>query len=82
MKKYSSIVSVLLSIAGLLVPARAQQAKVIATIPFEFVVGTQKLPGGNITVSTTSSQANSPLLVFNRDHGAFLLPTAFDGTQS
>jgi hypothetical protein len=80
-KKYSSIVALLLSIAGLLVPARAQEVKVIATIPFEFIVGTQTLPAGKYTVSTTSSQANSPLLVSTRDHGAFLLPTAFDGTQ-
>ena len=79
--KISSIVAVLVSAAGLLVPARAQEAKVIVTLPFEFVVGAQTLPAGTYIVSSTSSQPDTALLVSNHDHGAFLLPTAFDSTQ-
>ena len=70
----------LLALAGIPVPAHSQQAKVAATVPFEFVVGDTTLPAGTYTVSTTSSNA-SPLLVANRDHGAFLIPTDFDGTR-
>ena len=81
-KKYSSIVAVLISVAGLLVPARAQETKLIVTVPFDFIVGTHSLPAGEYTVSRTSSLANTPLLVSNRDHGAFLLPTVFDSTES
>lgn len=79
--KISSIVAVLVSLAGFLVPARAQEAKVIVTLPFEFVVGTQTLPAGKYIVSRTSSLSNTALLVSNHDHGAFFLPTAFDSTQ-
>ena len=81
MKKYSLIVAVLLTFGGLLVPARAQEAKVIVTVPFDFIVGTEKLPAGKYTVSTTSSGPISPLLIFSRDHGTFLIPTSFDDTQ-
>ena len=50
MKKYSSIAALLFSVAGLLVPARAQEAKLIVTVPFEFIVGTQTLPPGTYRV--------------------------------
>jgi hypothetical protein len=81
-KKYSLIVALLAGIAGSSLSLRAQDAKVIVTIPFEFVVGTQTLPSGTYTVSRASRVASSPLLIFNREHGAFLLPTAFDGVGS
>ena len=68
----------LLAFAGVAVPAHSQQAKVVATVPFEFVVGDTTLPAGTYIVSRTSSDT-SPLLVANRDHGVFLIPTAFDG---
>lgn len=70
----------LLAFAGIAVSAHSQQAKVAATVPFEFVVGNTTLPAGTYTVSTTSSDF-SPLLVANRDHGTFLIPTDFDGTR-
>ena len=82
MKKYSLILAFLASIAGSSLSLRAQDAKVIVTIPFEFVVGTQTLPSGTYTVSRTSAVTSSPLLIFNREHGAFVLPTAFDGVGS
>jgi hypothetical protein len=78
-KKYSLIVALLAGIAGSSLSLRAQEAKVIVTIPFEFVVGSQTLPSGTYTVSTASGVASSPVLFSNRDHGVFLLPTAFDG---
>jgi hypothetical protein len=70
-----------LAFAGLAVPARAQQAEVAATIPFEFVVGATTLPAGTYTVSRTSSLDTSPLLVASRDHGAYLITTGLDSTQ-
>jgi hypothetical protein len=71
----------LLAVAGLAGSARAQQPEIVATVPFEFVVGATTLPAGTYTVSRTSSLDVSPLLVANRDHGAYLIPTALDGTQ-
>jgi len=81
-KKYSLIVALLAGIAGSSVSLRAQEAKVIVTIPFEFVVGNQLLPSGTYTVSRASGEAISPLLLSNRDHGVFLLPSAVDGDGS
>ena len=81
-KKYSLIVALLAGIAGSSLSLRAQEATVIVSIPFEFVVGTQTLPSGTYTVSRTSAVASSPLLIFNREHSALLLPTAFDGVGS
>ena len=82
MKKYSLIVALLAGIASSSVSLRAQEAKVVVTVPFEFVVGSQLLPSGTYTVSTASGVASSPLLLSNRDHGVFLLPSAFDGGGS
>ena len=81
MKKYSLIVGLLAGIAGSSLSLRAQEAKIIVTIPFEFVVGAQTLPSGTYTVSTASAVASAPLLLSNRDHSVFLLPT-FDGVGS
>lgn len=79
MKKYSLIVALLAGIAGSSVSLHAQEAKVIVTIPFEFMAGSKLLPSGTYTVSRASGEAISPLLLSNRDHGAFLLPSAVDG---
>ena len=73
---------VLLSVVGLRSPASAQEGAVVVTVPFEFVVGTTTLPAGTYTVSRTSPLASSTLLIFNHDHGAFLLATAFDERRS
>jgi hypothetical protein len=81
-KKYSLIVALLAGIASSLLSMRAQEAKVIVTVPFEFVVGTQTLPSGTYTVSRASAVASSPLILSNRDHSMFLLPTAFDSVES
>jgi hypothetical protein len=81
-KKYSLIVAILAGIGGSSVSLRAQEAQIIVTIPFEFVVGSQLLPSGTYTVSRASGDAISPLLLSNRDHGVFLRPTAVDGDGS
>lgn len=81
MKSQMLIAIALLSLAGLEVPARAQEGSAVATVPFEFVVGSTTLPAGTYTVSRTSSLDTTPLLVANHDHGAFLIPTAFDDTK-
>lgn len=75
------IANALLCLAGLALPARAQEANVmVITVPFEFVVGATPLPAGTYTVSRTSSPGFSSLLIASRDNGAFLIPTAFDNT--
>lgn len=76
------IANALLAFAGLVGPARAQQAEVAVTVPFEFIAGTQMLPAGKYTVSRTESLAVSPLLLRGHDGGVFLLPTTFDSTPS
>lgn len=81
MKSNMLIAIALLSLAGLAVPVHAQEGSVVVTVPFEFVVGGTTLPAGRYTVSRNSSLDTSPLLVANRDHGAYLLPTAFDSTK-
>jgi len=81
-KKYSLIVALLAGIAGSSLSLRAQETQIIVTIPFEFVVGTQTLPSGTYAVSRASEVGSSPLLLSNRDHSVFLLPTAFDGVGS
>jgi hypothetical protein len=81
-KTYLLMLALLAGLAGSSLPLRAQEAKAIVTIPFDFVVGSQALPGGTYTVRSTSPVANFPLLISNRDHGVLLLPTAFDAGES
>ena len=81
MKSRMLIAIALLAFAGLAVPAPAQEAQVIVTVPFEFVAGTQTLPAGKYVISRESLAA-SPLLLYSHDGGAFLLPTTFDDTQA
>jgi hypothetical protein len=81
MKSNALIALALLAFAGLAGTARAQQAEVVATIPFEFVVGATTLPAGTYTVSRTSSLDSSLLLVASRDHGAYLITTGLDDTR-
>lgn len=80
--KYLSMLLVVVAFAGASVPAPSQEAKVVVTIPFEFVVGTQTLPGGTYTVSRSSVGTSSPLLLSSRGQSVFLLPTAFDSAES
>jgi hypothetical protein len=80
-KKYSSIAALMFSVAGLLVPARAQEAKVIVTVPFEFIVGIQTLPAGSYTVTHSSAGPYSALFLASQQQGMFLLPSSFDVKQ-
>ena len=82
MKLTMWIVIALLAVAGFTVPAPAQEAEVVITVPFEFIAGTQTLRAGKYIVSWTESLAASPLLLSSRDGGTFLLPAAFDDIQA
>ena len=82
MNKYLSMLLVVVALAGASLSAPAQDAKVVVTIPFEFVVGTRTLPSGTYTVSRTSAGTGSPLLLSSRDQSVFLLPAAFDDVES
>lgn len=70
-----------LALAGLAVPASAEEGAIVVTVPFEFVAGTQTLPAGKYTVSRTSSLDTSPLFISSHEQGVFLLPVAFDDTR-
>ena len=79
MKK--SYFTIILTITCLLVggnTAIAQEAsKVMATIPFDFVVGVKTMPAGTYTVSRVSS-GRSGLIIRSLDEGAIVLPIAVD----
>ena len=82
MKKYFVAVS-LLCLWGMAVAAHAQEAgKIAVNVPFEFIAGTRTLPAGTYTVSRTSSDTNSPLIISDRKHSSLLLPAAFDDTPA
>jgi hypothetical protein len=77
--KYSIFALVLLAFAGTTVVARAQEAgKVVVSVPFDFVAGTKMLPAGKYTVSRSSSDTNSPLIIYGNGNSALVLPVAFD----
>jgi hypothetical protein len=81
--KYSAVAISLLCLYGMVVTAQAQDSgAVVVTVPFEFVAGSTTLPAGTYTVKRSSADTNSPLLIFDHSHGAFLQPTAFDGAPA
>jgi hypothetical protein len=80
-KKYPLFVVALIIGLSLGVKANAQEeGKIVATIPFEFVVGGKTLPAGTYTVRR-ASDTDSELLISNRDGGAFVQFTVLDSAQ-
>ena len=83
MNKYSIFALVLLAFAGTIVAAHAQEeGKVVVSVPFSFFAGTKMLPAGEYTVSKTSSDTNSPLMIYGNGNGALVLPVGFDGAPA
>ena len=79
MNKYSIFTLVLLAFAGTAVVTRAQEAgKVVVSVPFDFFAGAKMLPAGEYTVSRSSSDTNSPLIIYGNGNSALVLPVAFD----
>ncbi len=79
MNKYSIFALVLLASAGTAVVARAQEVgKVGVSVPFDFFAGNKMLPAGKYTVSRSSSDTNSPLIIYGNGNSALVLPVAFD----
>jgi hypothetical protein len=77
--KYSIFALVLLAFAGTAVVAHAQEeGKVVVSVPFDFFAGTKMLPAGKYTVSRSSFETNSPLIIYGNGNSAFVLPVAFD----
>jgi hypothetical protein len=68
-KSYLTVVLTLASLVGLGIKARAQDAEVIVTVPFEFVAGNQTLPHSGITIRSN-------------DNVALMLPVVVDGTAA
>jgi hypothetical protein len=79
-KSYLTVVLTLASLLGLGIKARAQDAEVIATVPFEFVAGNQILPAGKYTVGRNASDAHSGVTIRSNDNVALMLPMVVDGT--
>ncbi len=78
-KSYLTIALTLTVLFGAGISARAQDPdRVIAKVPFEFVVGTKTFPAGTYTVRRASPGASSALLISSYDNGAFLLPIDAD----
>ena len=78
MNKYSIFALVLLAFAATAVVAHAQEAgKVVVNVPFDFVAGSKILPAGQYTVSRSSSDTNSPLIIYGSGNSALVLPVAF-----
>ena len=79
MNKYSIFALVLLAFAGTVVVAHAQEeGKVVVSVPFDFFAGTKMLPAGKYTVSRSSSDTNSPLIIYGNGNSVLVLPVAFD----
>jgi len=85
----------LLSLAGVVVPARAQEGKVpltvpyelvagskiAVTVPFEFVAGGRTLPAGRYTISEFGTPGSSRLLISTGDRGVSVISANLDTTQ-
>jgi hypothetical protein len=79
-KSYLTVVLTLASLLGLGIKARAQDAEVIVTVPFEFVAGNQILPAGKYTVGRNAPDAHSGVTIRSNDNVALMLPVVVDGT--
>jgi hypothetical protein len=78
-KSYFTVVLTLTCLFGLGITARAQDAsRVIATVPFDFVVGGETLPAGTYTLGRVSLASQRALVIRSDDHGAFLLSIVLD----
>jgi hypothetical protein len=83
-KQYLSVLFTLICVLGFGLRALAQEEDtVVATVPFEFVVGGQVLPAGMYRVSRVNSNGSRTLEIssYETGAGALLIPTFFDDTQ-
>jgi hypothetical protein len=81
-KSYLTIALTLTVLFGAGVSAHAQDSdRVIAKVPFDFVVGTKTLPAGTYTVRRASPQVGSSLLISSYNNGAFMLPIDADSVS-
>jgi hypothetical protein len=77
-KSYLTVALTLTVLLGAGISAHAQDPdRVVAKVPFEFVVGTKTLPAGTYTVGHFSS-ANTGLLIKSDNNGEFMLPIDAD----
>jgi hypothetical protein len=72
---------VLVGVAGLTIPAKAQ-ALVVVKIPFQFVAAGQTFPAGEYEISRLSDVQPRILLLSSMENGAavYMFPTAAQGT--
>jgi hypothetical protein len=81
-KSYLTIALTLTVLFGAGVSAHAQDPdRVIAKVPFDFVVGTKTLPAGTYTVRRATPEVTSGLLISSYNNGAFLLPIDADSVS-
>jgi hypothetical protein len=86
MKKYLTVLFILISVLGLGLGARAQeQDTVVTNVPFDFVAGGKVLPAGNyrvMRVRAFSGLRELEITSFETGASAFVTPTVFDNVQS
>jgi hypothetical protein len=84
-KEYLTVLFALISVLGLGLGARAQEAEdtVLAKVPYDFVVRGHVLPAGTYRVSRISTSPRV-LEISSSETGAsaFFIPTFFDDTQT
>ena len=78
-KQYSIVLLALINLLGL--SAGAQENKVVAKVPYEFVAAGKTLPAGTYTISQVSAETQRVLEIRNNEtpqDSAFLLPISSD----
>lgn len=81
MKICSMVLLALTGMLGLSAGARAQEATVVAKIPYEFVAGHTTFPAGTYTITRVSPDKTLVLQIRNKEtsqNSVFLLPVSSD----
>ena len=83
MNKFYVIAALTLTcLFGLGLKAHAQDAEVVATVPFDFVAGGQILPAGKYTVGRNGADAHSGITIRGNNNTALMLPMVVDWTPA
>jgi hypothetical protein len=81
-KLYVIALLTLTCLFGLGVKAHAQDAEVVATVPFDFVAGGQVLPAGKYIVARNGADAHSGITIRGNNNVALMLPVVVDWTPA
>lgn len=79
MKTCSMVLLAMIGLLGLSAGARAQEGRVVANIPYEFVAGSKTFPAGTYTITRVSPDKTLVLQIRNKEtsqDSVFLLPVS------